>query len=203
MEEKILLEQIFNLFMQNGIKSMTMDDIAKELSVSKKTLYKYFKDKADLVSRAMQFHIEDDIKMMEGLAHVDGNAIDQMFAISKHVTEHIKEIHPSNLYDLQKYYPDAWSLFTQHKFTNIYKCLVNNMERGIKEGIYRENLNVEVIARIYIGRMDMCLDNNLFPVNQFKFRDIIVEMIRYHIRGIANEKGIKYLDKKFRNNNLI
>ena len=109
-----LIQQIFNLFMRNGIKSMTMDDIARELSISKKTIYKYFDDKSDLVNQVMQFHLDNDKRLVAEFSKNDFNAIDQMFEIAKNTTRNIKEIHPSSYFDLQKYYPLAWENFVRH-----------------------------------------------------------------------------------------
>lgn len=193
-----LVRQIFNLFMKNGIKSMTMDDVARELGVSKKTIYKYFKDKADLVNQVMMLHINEDKKLCEALSKQSGNAIDEMFAIGKNVTNNIKEIHPSSYFDLQKYYPEAWNLFLTHKREFIYSCIVANMEKGIKEGLYRENLTIPIIAKVYIARIDLCMDSSIFPPDQFTFKDVLVEMMRYHIRGIATEKGVQYLSENIK-----
>jgi TetR/AcrR family transcriptional regulator, cholesterol catabolism regulator len=202
-EEKMAtyLVEIFNLFMQNGIRSMTMDDVAKNLNVSKKTLYRHFKDKNDLVQKVMGFHIESDIALVESIAGSFDNAIEEMFKITEHITTQIKEIHPSNLFDLQKYYPEAWGLFVRHKSTFIYTTITNNMKRGIEELLYIPNLNIEIIGRIYIGRIDMCLDATLFPHKDFPFKTVVYEMLLYHLRAVSSPNGMNYLLKKLKSDN--
>lgn len=196
-----LLEPICKLLVRNGIKSMTMDDIARSMGMSKKTLYKYFKDKGDLVFQVLENYLEEDKKALDNICALGLNAIDEMFEITKHTGEQIKDLHPSIHYDLEKYYPDAWQLFINFKFQYIYTSVKTNLEKGIREQLYRENLNASIIAKIHISRIDVIFDPQMFPVTEFKFTDVLTEMMRYHIRGIASEKGIKYMIKKFNNIN--
>ncbi|MDQ3191380.1 MAG: TetR/AcrR family transcriptional regulator [Bacteroidota bacterium] len=183
--------------MRNGIKSMTMDDIARSMGMSKKTLYKSFKDKGDLVYQVLENHLEEDKTALDKICSSGLNAIDEMFEITKHVGEQIKDIHPSIHFDLEKYYPEAWQVFNDYKFNYIYSSVKANLEKGIKENLYRENLNASIVAKIHISRIDIMFDPKVFPVSEYKFGDVVTEMMRYHIRGIASEKGIKYMIKKF------
>ncbi len=192
-----LLQPICKLFMRNGIKSMTMDDIARSMGMSKKTLYKSFKDKGDLVYQVLENHLEEDKTALDKICSSGLNAIDEMFEITKHVGEQIKDIHPSIHFDLEKYYPEAWQVFNDYKFNYIYSSVKANLEKGIKENLYRENLNASIVAKIHISRIDIMFDPKVFPVSEYKFGDVVTEMMRYHIRGIASEKGIKYMIKKF------
>ncbi len=187
--------------MRNGIKSMTMDDIARSMGMSKKTLYKSFKDKSDLVHQVLENHLEEDKKALNDICSSGLNAIDEMFEITKHVGEQIKDIHPSIHFDLEKYYPEAWQVFNDYKFNYIYSSVKANLEKGIKENLYRENLNASIVAKIHISRIDIMFDSQVFPVSEYKFSDVATEMMRYHIRGIASEKGIKYMIEKLKNTN--
>jgi len=198
MKEKadLLFPSIFGLFMRNGIKSMTMDDICKELGISKKTLYKHVRDKSDLVNRVMLWFVENEEKLIEELATQQLNAIEELFAIFKNVTNKIKEIHPSSYYDLQKYYPEAWNTFLKYKNVFVYNSTIDNMVKGIREGLYRENVDIEIVTKIYISRIDLCIDSKVFPPDKFKFKEVVLEMMRYHIRGIATKKGWRYLSEK-------
>jgi AcrR family transcriptional regulator len=193
-----ILEQVQGLFMQFGVRSLTMDDIARHLSISKKTLYQCVSDKAELVERIMLSYLDNDIAQMEKI-HADAdNAIDEMFLIAQHVTQNLTNMHPSVLYDLEKYYPKAHKMFIDYKMKTIRGFLSRNMNDGIAQGMYRENLNVDIISGLYVGRMDVCFDQALFPNGQFNPTQIYIETIRYHIRGIASEKGIVYLQEKFK-----
>ena len=204
MDEKFLeiLEKVGNVFMRYGIKSVTMDDMARELKISKKTLYKYVSDKNDLVCKVMGAHCEmDKIQFNEAIHSVD-NAIDEIFAITKYVGDQVKQMHPSIHYDLEKYYPEAWEIFEDHKNNFIYECVLHNINTGIEQKLYRENLNGSIIAKIYSKKIDMIFNNEIFPSNKFKFSDVHIEMVRYHLRGIVNEKGLKYLSESDLNKDL-
>ncbi|MCB0395986.1 MAG: TetR/AcrR family transcriptional regulator [Flavobacteriales bacterium] len=195
-QKDMILQKSMALFFRCGIKSVTMDDVARELAISKKTLYKFVNDKTDLVKQVMTVNLEQDQCVFEELFTSGLNAIDELFEVTKVINEKLTDFHPSIHYDLNKYYPEAWALYTQHKLEFIYQCMVRNMENGIKEGLYRDNLNVSVIARIYITRMEDMFNPEVFPPDLYEFNTVYLELMRYHIRGIASEKGIKYLSKK-------
>jgi TetR/AcrR family transcriptional regulator, cholesterol catabolism regulator len=201
-EEINLLEQVTQLFLRFGIKSMTMDDIARELGISKKTIYKYFKDKKEIVEKVMQAFLEYDKACISMLRANKTNAIDEMIEIAWQVTQKITTVHPSVYYDLQKYYPEAWKAFTDHKKNFILSCVVENLEKGKEEGLYREDLNESIVAKIYIAKLDMFIDPDWLLSNEVAFKTVLFEAIKYHIYGIASDKGIKYLNKKIKNFNV-
>lgn len=179
-----------------------MDDVARELRISKKTLYQYVKDKNDLVCQTLTFHCKSEVTVSGEIISRNANAIDELIEISKYVSQQLKQVHPSIHYDLEKYYPDAWRIFTAHKMEHIYSCVAQNLEKGLKQGLYRTNINIPIIARIYISRIDAVFDSLIFPQNKFKMTDVYSELLRYHIRGIASEKGIKYLAQRMKKENL-
>jgi len=204
MEEKEsdILESARKIFLRYGIRSVTMDDIAKELKISKKTLYKFVVDKPDLVMKVLKTELEHDKVAMEKVIAQSSNAIEEMILITETVGQRIKEIHPSVHFDLEKYYPEAWEMFNQHKKTFVLTTVMDNLKRGIKEGLYRSNLNAEIIARIYVSRVDMIFDGEIFPPAQFNFGEVYWEAVRYHIKGVASEKGLQYLSEKLKNEHI-
>jgi AcrR family transcriptional regulator len=198
MEEKLqeILPKVTETFMKFGIKSVTMDDIARNLRISKKTLYQFVSDKNDLVSKCIKHeHSEDKCRIKEILDR-NLNAIDEMFAIMEMVSEQLKQVHPSIFYDLEKYYPEAWNEFHSFKNEFVFDIIRNNIEKGKSEGHYRADVNAVVIARMYVNRMDDLWNPDVFPPSEFKFHDLYLEVMRYHIRGIASQEGIDYLVQK-------
>lgn len=196
MDEKELIEKASQVFMRLGIKSITMDDMARQLGVSKKTIYKYVKDKNDLVNKALAVHGEHEMCSIESICSKGLNAIDEIFEISQFVTEMLSTVHPSVHFDLEKYYPEAWNMAVQERQKQVFKCITENLEKGVKEGLYREDLKPEIIGRIYIAKLDVLFDGELFPPQQFNFAEVYLEYFRYHIRGIASQKGLQYLIEK-------
>lgn len=192
-----ILDETARIFWKLGIKSVTMDDVATRLGISKKTLYQYVSDKNDLVDRVLK-HLSTcykcDIDMVR--ARKDQNAIDELYAVTTTVAGQLQGIHPSIHFDLEKYHPEAFRNMREGKRREILECQVENMERGIREGLYREDLNIPMIATIYIARFDMVFDGALFPPDKFSMNDLHWEIFRYHVRGIASKKGLDYLEKK-------
>lgn len=193
-----MLEQVTGLFMQYGVRSLTMDDIARHLGISKKTLYQCFADKADMVEKTMAAHIDQDAEVVEQIHAEAPNAIEEMFLIVQHVSQHLTKIHPSILFDLEKYYPKAYRRFIDYKHKTIRSIIERNMRDGMAQGLYRDNLKVRIISGLYVGRIDVFFDRELFPPTETNPTEVYVETIRYHIRGIASDKGIAYLQDKLR-----
>jgi len=193
------------LFMKYGIKSLTMDDISRNLGISKKTLYQFVSDKKDLVKKGMEFMVEQEKELIGGVIKESKTAIDEIIGITKCVSSKLGEIHPSVIFDLQKYYPHAWKVMENHKLHFIYQTMLTNLKRGIKEGVYRENINPLIIANIYLGMVDNILNPENSISRSISIDKLHLEIIRYHIKGISNEKGISLLKenlKKQENNNL-
>lgn len=194
MKEKIIARS-GELFLKYGVRSVTMDDIARELGVSKKTLYQYVDNKKDLVNQVLLQHLENEKVAMEALQQTSKNAIDEMIAIGRYVRQLLLQVNPSAIYDLQKYYHESWSFVKQTNDQAIYTILTKNMEKGIKEGLYRNDINVDVIAKFYVGRADLLLDTDLFPITKYNRTQLHQEFIHYHLRAIASEEGAKLLEK--------
>lgn len=199
--ETKLLISIRDLFVKFGIKSLTMDDIARQLGISKKTLYLSFSNKKDLVKKVMEYQISniqcDVVEMCSG----EGNAIDELMGIGKKVNEGLSDAHPSIMFDIQKYYPQAWKVLMNHKEEFVFNKMLTNLYDGIKQGLYRENLNPEVITKAFMVMTEAMMSNQLAIPGKFNFQELHLELMRYHIRGIANGKGREYLKQQFKEDN--
>lgn len=194
--EQQIIAEAGKVFMRLGIRSVNMDDVAQHLRISKKTLYQYVKDKNELVQRIIRHITDTHRECILGICKQGHTAIDESYEITRFVASQIGHMHPSIHFDLEKYHPEAWDLLQSTSREDIYRCVSENMAKGIKEGVYRDDLNIDVIARIYISRFDVAFDGELFPSDKYRFEDVIWETFRYHIRGIASDKGVKYLMKK-------
>jgi AcrR family transcriptional regulator len=197
--EADIIDQSAKVFMRLGIRSVNMDDVAQQLRISKKTLYQFVTDKNDLVTRIVRHittHHRTCIAAICGQGH---NVIDENFEITRFVAEQVGQMHPSIHFDLEKYHPKAWDLLNKTERKDILECVTSNMKKGVAEGMYRDDVDIDVVARIYISRFDACFDGELFPANKYRFDKVIWELFRYHTRGIASDKGLKYLTKKVKN----
>lgn len=203
MEEKEIYQKACELFMRYGIKSMTMDDVARQLGISKKTLYLYVDNKKDLVKKVMSMQIEfEQCCIQELFSQGEFNAIDELMEITRMVGSQMKELHPSVMFDMKKYHPEAYQILQKHKEEFIYKTIKKNLESGIASGLYRENLNPELISRFYLSMVSSIMDGESLFSSDFSYLELHTEMMRYHIRGIASSKGREYLKKKFKQENI-
>lgn len=195
-KEKELIKKAVDVFMTYGIKSVTMDDMARHMRVSKKTIYQFVKDKGDLVNKCMGTDcsfIQDKIKEVLALKL---NAIDENFGISQVVINELRNVHPSIFFDLEKYYPEAMKTMDKMRHEFIGACVKENLQRGIDEGLYRDDIHVDIMTQLWMLRMNVIFDPSLFPMQEFHPKDVYLEMFVHHIRGIASAKGLKILEKK-------
>lgn len=184
------------VFMQYGIKSVNMDDIAKHLSISKKTLYKYVKDKNDLLSKAMKLHMAAEDSAISEIMAKDLNAIDENLEIMNFILSMLQNLHPSIIFDLEKYHPSLMKEMLDSRHKSMHDCVLSNLKKGKKEGLYRKNLNEEILTSFYINSIDVILDVTPVHIQGASFTERYSEFFRYHIRGIASQKGVDYLKTK-------
>ena len=190
-----VFEKIDHLFQQYGIKSVSMDDISRTLGISKKTLYTYVDSKDDLVNKVMKMYLSEDQSTCKFILTETNNSIEEIIQIANHVNERLAELNPSLIYDMIKYYPSIWNKFQQHKETFIYQMIYDNIENGKNQGLYMDDVNSEVIAKIYINKIEIFLENKVFPQSEYNLVEVYSEFIKYHIRGICSLKGHKVLNK--------
>lgn len=197
-ELKNILLKVRELYMKYGIKSITMDDVARELGISKKTLYQYVTDKDDLVGK----FVDNEILMRQEeickCFSTGFNAIEELFEISIYMNRLIRDQNPATEYDLKKYYPVHYQKTLKARKEGIYNYILLNLKKGKKEGLYRKDMNNDVIARLYLWRSEDATLAELFAAEEFTSIKLFVELLNYHIRGIATEKGIIVLEKKIK-----
>ncbi len=199
MLEKIL-EGCDKLFRKFGIKSLSMDDIARELGMSKKTIYQFVTDKNDLVKKTFHFILNYTENQCSTIKNETNNPIDEILLISRNMSQQMKGINPAVFYDLRKYHPEAWLLFENHSQTFIYSQVKDNLIKGIEHGFYRKNIKEDILARLYISLVQTISNPELFSNIDYDFSSVYHEMIKYHLNGICTEKGREYFNTKISSN---
>jgi AcrR family transcriptional regulator len=175
-----------------------MDDVASELGISKKTLYQYVADKEDLVGKVIDYEIKIRQEEVCRCFKTGFNAIEELFEISIFMNKIMRNQNPATEYDLKKYYPEQYQKTIKSRREGMYKYILSNLKKGKEEGLYREDMNVEVIAKLYLARSENIHFSELFSVEEFTSFNLFLELITYHVRGIATEKGIEELEKKIK-----
>lgn len=195
-KEDQLIKDAIDVFLTYGIKSVTMDDVAKHLRISKKTIYQYVKDKEELVNRCVRWDCDSIEESIQTIQSKNLKAIDENLEISYVIVDELKNIHPSIFYDLEKYYPKAMAMMVEMRHDFIGGVMRQNLNKGIAEGVYRPELNVEIMTQLWVMRLNVIFNPKLFPMDEFHPKDVYLEMFIHHIRGIANANGLKQLEKK-------
>ncbi|SDB59124.1 transcriptional regulator, TetR family [Flavobacteriaceae bacterium MAR_2010_188] len=193
MREKILHGSI-ELFLDYGFKSVTMDDIANHLGISKKTIYQYFDTKTKLVEATTMNLFNNISKGIDCIRELDKNPIAEIFDIKKFINEHLKNEKSSPQYQLKKYYPKIYSNLKNRQFEIMQDCVVHNLKKGVDTGLYRESIDIEFISRIYFSGMVAIKDIELFPLKRFSMDMLLDHYLEYHLRGICSDKGLETLE---------
>ncbi len=186
-----ILKKTFDLIMKYGIKSVSMDDISKSIGISKKTIYQYFENKRALISEVIDDHIKEDEEDITEIIAKSQNAIHEIIEIAKHILSFLKGMSPSMIYDTKKYYPRQWEKVERQHFSFFRNIIKSNIERGQKEGLYNEDLNPEIISRLYVRQTLAIADETTFPTNEYNRGELYKTLITYHIRGLMTTKGRK------------
>lgn len=192
-KEKIL-DGAESLFMRYGIKSVTMDDISRELGISKKTLYQHVSNKADLITQIFGCRFEDEKEEVAQIHREATDAIDEILRIAKKVIRDLRNMSPAALYDLKKYYVAEWQAFEAHHQQFIYQQLRRNIETGQEQGLYRSDINPDIIAKLYVAKTSLVADEDLFPLSDYNLEELFRQYMKYHIYGIASAKGLRVLE---------
>lgn len=194
MREKII-QKATSLFLKLGFKSVTMDDIANEMAISKKTIYTHFKNKTALVKECTFNLMQNITTGIDEICSLNQNPIEELFEIKKFVMGKIEDDNSSPQYQLQKYYPKISEDLKEGHFEKMMECTRTNLRRGIEQGLYRSNLDIDFIARLYFLGIHGTKNQNLFPIEKFSTKFITEEYLEYHLRGIVTPEGFITLKK--------
>lgn len=191
-----ILEGTIDLFFEFGIKNLNMDDISRLLKISKKTLYQYAKSKEDLIEKLFYY---DDMKWERKISEIklaNLNAIDILIQVSIVVSEQIGKFDPKLKFEMKKYYEAIFHKFMLKKQAQIFEQISNNLSKGIAEGLYRDNLNVELVAGLYVRNLVDMHNKDYCFVENITFDQIFEAMFENHIRAISSPDGIEYFEKR-------
>lgn len=191
-----ILNSALALYSKFGIKSITMDDLCRELGMSKKTLYQHVEDKNDLITQVLEHEKVIHQQIWDKMTRSDLNAIDELIHVNRQV--HLNQgIHsPTFYFDLKKYYPQIYSEWMSNKRERMYEMIHRNLQKGLDEGLYREDLNPATISKLHMSRTETLHSSEILEEEEIAHPDFIDEVFKYHIHGICNDKGLAYFKQK-------
>jgi TetR/AcrR family transcriptional regulator, cholesterol catabolism regulator len=190
-----ILEKTHELFHRYGIKRVTMDDIASQCGISKKTIYQYYKDKNELVDAVTEDHISTNKKQCELDRQIAENALHEVFLAMDMVNVMFETLNPGLLHDLEKYHPQSFEKVKKHKYQFLNQVIKENLLKGISEGIYRQELNVEIMCKFRLESMFLPFNLELFPESRYNIAKIEQELMEHFVYGLATLKGQKLIEK--------
>ncbi|MCH8233928.1 MAG: TetR/AcrR family transcriptional regulator [Bacteroidetes bacterium] len=196
-----ILEESEMLFFRYGVRRVTMDDVAKALGMSKKTLYQYYSDKDELVAEATRAHLERERIEFDKIFRNSENSIKSLFLISQCMRKSLSEINPSVLFELKRFYPKSWEYWTEFKDQFIFKSIVENIKKGIEEEYFRSEVNAEILANLRVMEIQILFDRESFPSEKFNFMEVQMQLFNHFVYGITTEKGRKLYKEYLENEN--
>jgi len=194
-DKKTILEHAARMFLKNGIRVITMDDIANELGISKRTLYDIFESKELIISQIVDTHIENENKAFDKILNQSENSIDMMLKLSKFIFVMYNKLHPSVLSDLKKYYSNIWQRIEKFHNDSIRQIIELNLLNGIKEDLYRENIDPAIISLFYVKQLQLFSDEENIHFEKKSKSEVIQQFVDHNMYGLMTDKGTKYYEQ--------
>jgi TetR/AcrR family transcriptional regulator, cholesterol catabolism regulator len=188
-----ILHKAQELFSKFGIRAVTMDEISTQIGISKKTLYQYYSDKDGLVDECMEMDMVNSKSDCSIATEMSENAVDEIFITLEFISQEFKDLNPIIMHDLKKFYPQTYEKFNDHINSFYYNIIYNNLEKGIQEGLYRDNLDLDIITKFRLSSIVLGFDQNIFPSSEYNLLKVTEKILEHFLYGIVTEKGLKLI----------
>lgn len=190
-----ILKGAEELFFKYGVKSITMDDIAKHLGISKKTIYQFYADKNEIVQLLIRQHIKINECVCEEMIEKTANVVEEFLGMIKQISAMFSQMNPTLFYDLQKYHPKVWKIVTEFKYNFIERTVEEAMSRGVEQGLVRKDINIKILAKVRVEQIELAFNPQVFPPDKFKLVDVQLALLEHFLYGICTLKGYKLINK--------
>lgn len=190
-----ILGKAADLFMRYGIRSITMDEIATQLGISKKTIYQFFTDKDEMVSAVIDREIHKNEVDCIKFRQTSENAVHQIFQALESLEEMLKYANPLMMYDLEKHHPRSFKSLKEYKYHFLYEIITDNLRWGVKEEIYRSDFQVDIAAKNRIESVFLIFNLDIFPRSRYKISEVNYELAMLFLHSITTVKGKELIEK--------
>lgn len=180
--------------MKYGVRSVTMDDIAKQLGISKKTIYQYFTDKDEVVELATLRILEREKRLIDDVQKRSEDSIHHLYLLTKYIRQHTEDFNPSILFDIQKYHHGAWEIYQNFKDSIFLKTIESSIRKGIDEGYFREDINPKILAKLRIELNHITFDDQIFPKTEFDFTEVQLQIFYNFCYGLLTHQGAELFE---------
>jgi TetR/AcrR family transcriptional regulator, cholesterol catabolism regulator len=193
--EDRIVEEATRQFLHFGIRNVTMDGIASELGISKRTVYENYKDKTALVYQCMENLFRQHEAKTSAVLSTSKNVIEIISVFMQEGMKAMNAINPVFFHDMKRFYPEIWTSFHQKNLDQSYQLIEKLLRKGIEEKLFRENIDLKIVAKLFFEQNNIIMDENIFPRNEFNLPDIFQNLTINFMRGISTTKGIEIIDK--------
>lgn len=190
-----------DLMFQTGVKHVTMDELASQLGISKKTIYTYYKDKDSLVTAVVEKELANHTLICDQSMIAADNAVHEIFLLMAVIQQMFNRMNPLAMFEIEKYYPLAFEKIKNHKDDYIYSMISMNLDKGIKEGLYRKEIDINILSKYRLETSLIPFNIHLFPPTKFDLLKVNLQIIEHFVYGVATIEGHKLMDK-YKSENL-
>ena len=194
MREKIL-EKTAEMFQRYGVRSVTMDDLANKIAISKKTIYQHFKDKKEVVKESVKYMMEKDLEQIKEVQAKSKDEIHELVLISQMFKDQVKDMNPSLLFDLKKYHQEGWSTYLDLKEECYQVGILETLAKGQDKGLFRNDLNIEIVAKMRMAQVELGFDPDVFPSSDFDVSEVQMQFFTHFVYGIVTKQGRELFEK--------
>jgi AcrR family transcriptional regulator len=194
MVERILLKAR-DLMLQSGLRQVTMDDLAHQLGISKKTIYQYYKDKDDLVKAVVNLELKEHEMTCKDCKSKAENAIHEMFLLMENMKAMTQTMNPNSMMELEKHFSNAFDMIKTHKDDFLFSLIKQNLMKGIEKGCYRKDLDIDIISKFRLETVFIPFNLHLFPLNKFNSIEVHTQLMEHFVYGLMTVKGHELMDR--------
>ncbi len=190
-----ILQEARQEFFRYGVRNVTMDGIATELGISKRTVYETFKDKTELIQTCLkELSLEHERKNRE-VIQTSSNVIDAIFTFMQEGIKAMSSIKPVFFFDMKKFYPEIWGPMQKSNIENAYNLTHKLLRKGVNEGLFRKEINIRIVSKLFHEQMNLISNSTVFPPDEFDFSEVFQNLVINFMRGISTQKGIELIDQ--------
>lgn len=193
--EQLILKKATDLFLKFGFKNVTMDDIANELGISKKTIYINYENKTELVEASVNYLFDEIISIIRSIQQRQLNPIEQTYTIFETISDLLKDENESIEYQLRKYFPEIHEKNNYTRNNLLIETITTNIEQGIKEGVFRDSIDINFLSKYFLTLMIYIKSAQDTELNEFNIKYASTQFIELYFRSIVTEKGLKILEQ--------
>lgn len=186
-----ILEECSKLFLHQGVKSVSVEEISRAANTSKKELYSLFENKEGIIKAWIRYDLLLIDEKNNYYRENEQNAVAEILAATQYTSDRFRNISPVLFFDLQKYYKSIYEYMVQIQQEICFQCILQNLERGIDEGLYRTEIDQNVVSRLWFSKILLVQDSTLFPLAEYSLQTLLYQFMELHVRSIATPKGIE------------